>query len=115
MSITKSRLQQIVKEEVRRRARLQEGIPNTMGYRGSRHYDSPMGGRRQTMGGRDEYDDFGGGGPEFMQQWSKGDMVMTGEGSMATVVGASEVDSAVRIRFEDGTMMTIDGNYLERA
>ena len=114
MSITKSRLQQIIKEEVQRATRLREGYPNTMGYRGTRHYDSPSP-RRRTMGGRDEYDDFGGGGPEFMQQWSTGDVVMTGEGSMATVVSASEVDSAVRIRFEDGTMMTIDGDYLERA
>ena len=113
MRITKSRLQQIVKEEVQRAARLQEGIPNTMGYRGTPHYDSPSP-RRRAMGGRDEQDHFGADGPEFMQQWSKGDLVMTGEGSMATVVGASEVDSSVRIRFEDGTMMIIDGNYLER-
>jgi hypothetical protein len=114
MSITASRLRQIVKEEVQRAKTLTEGYPNTMGYRGSRHYDSPMGGRRPTQGGRDEAE-YGPMGDEFMQQWSKGDMVMTGDGSMATVVGASEVDSAVRIRFEDGRVMTIDGDYLERA
>jgi hypothetical protein len=113
MSITASRLRQIVKEEVQRAASLAEGYPNTMGYRGSRHYDSPMGGRRQTMGGRDEAE-YGPMGDEFMQQWSKGDMVMTGDGSMATVVGVSEVDSEVRIRLQDGTVMTIDGDYLER-
>ena len=113
MSITASRLRQIVKEEVQRAKTLTEGYPNTMGYRGSRHYDSPMGGRRQTMGGRDEAE-YGPMGDEFMQQWSKGDMVMTGDGSMATVVGVSEMDSEVRIRLQDGTVMTIDGNYLER-
>jgi hypothetical protein len=77
-------------------------------------YGRGEGGRRGTMGGRDEeeYGDTGGG---FMQKFSKGDMVMTGDGRMATVVHTSEVDSAVRIRLEDGTVMTIDGDYLERA
>jgi len=116
MSITASRLRQIVKEEVQRAKTLTEGYPNTMGYRGPRYggqYDSPMGGRMHTMGGHDEAE-YGPMGDEFMQQWSKGDMVMTGDGSMATVVGVSEMDSEVRIRLQDGTVMTIDGNYLER-
>ena len=122
MTITNNQLRRIIREEVSRMVEASpRGMPSFRGeprdtdYTRGMAYGRGEGGRRQTMGGRDEYDDFGGGGAEFMQKFSKGDRVMTADGAEAVVIYASEVDSAVRIALEDGSVMTIDGDYLERA
>jgi hypothetical protein len=118
MSITASRLRQIIKEEVQRAASLTEGYPNTMGYSGPNRYDNPIMGYRGTRqydrpGGSDE-EEYGSGRAEFRQHLKVGDMVKYWDGTMATVVYASGVDSEVRIRLQDGRVMTVDGDYLER-
>jgi hypothetical protein len=66
-----------------------------------------------TMGGHDE-EEYGDMGGDFMQKFMKGDRVMVGD-QEATVLSASQVDSAVKIELDGGTVMTIDGDYLERA
>lgn len=124
MALKESRLRQIIKEEAKRMMespmeRTPRGMAAPRGEprdtdttRGMAHGRGD-GGRRQTMGGGDEYDDFGG-GDEFAQKFMKGDRVMVGD-QEATVLSASEVDSAVRIELDGGTVMTIDGDYIEHA
>ena len=121
MALTESKLRQIIKEEAKRMMEMDRTPRGMAGPRGPRDMDPNRdmaygrgdSGRRQTMGGGDEYDDFGG-GDEFTQKWSKGDRVMVGD-QEATVLSASEVDSAVKIELENGTVMTIDGDYIEHA
>ena len=122
MALTESKLRQIIKEEAKRMMEMDRTPRGMATPRGEpRDMDTTRGmahgrgdsGRRQTMGGGDEYDDFGG-GDEFTQKWSKGDRVMVGD-QEATVLSASEVDSAVKIELENGTVMTIDGDYIEHA
>ena len=124
MALTESNLRRIIREEARKvmespTERTPRGMAGPRGEprdmdttRGMAHGRGD-GGRMQTMGGSDEYDDFGG-GDEFTQQFMKGDRVMVGD-QEATVLSASEVDSAVKIELDGGTVMTIDGDYLERA
>lgn len=121
MALTESRLRQIIKEEAKSMMEMERTPRGMAGPRGPRDTDTTRGmahgrgdgGRRQTMGGGDEYDDFGG-GDEFAQKFMKGDRVMVGD-QEATVLYASEVDSAVRIELDDGTVTTFDGDYLEHA
>ena len=120
MTITNNQLRRIIREEVTRMVEASpRGMPSGRGEPRDMDHTSGMahgrgeGGRRQTMGGRDEYD-FGG-SDDFTQKFSKGDRVVTTDGAEAVVVSASEVDSAVRIELEDGTRMTIAGDYLELA
>lgn len=121
MALTESRLRQIIKEEAKSMMEMEPTPRGVAGPRGPRDTDSTRdmaygrgeGGRRQTMGGRDEeeYGDMGGG---FMQKFMKGDRVRVGD-QEATVLSASEVDSAVKIELDGGTVMTIDGDYIEHA
>lgn len=123
MRITESRLRQIINEEARALAesygdRTPRGMAGPRGPRDTDYtrdmaYGRGAGGRRQTMGGRDEeeYGDMGGG---FMQKFMKGDRVRVGD-QEATVLYASEVDSAVRVELDGGGVTTFDGDYLERA
>lgn len=122
MALTESKLRQIIKEEAKRMMEMDRtprgmatprGEPRDMDTTRGMAHGRGDGGRHQTMGGGDEYDDFGG-GDEFSQKFMKGDRVMVGD-QEATVLSASEVDSAVRIKLENGTVMTIDGDYIERA
>ena len=126
MALTESKLRQIIKEEAKRMMEMDRTPRGMAAPRGEpRDTDTTRGmahgrgdgGRMQTMGGRDEDfgddDDFGG-GDEFAQKFMKGDRVMVGD-QEATVLGVSEVDSAVKIELDSGTVMTIDGDYIEHA
>lgn len=124
MRITSNQLRRIIREEAIRMIEASpRGMPSGRGeprdtdYTRDMAYGRGAGGRRQTMGGRDEeeYGDMGGG---FMQKFMKGDRVRVGDGAAyqeATVLSASEVDSAVKIELDSGTVMTIDGDYIEHA
>lgn len=123
MRITESRLRQIINEEARALAesygdRTPRGMAGPRGPRDTDYtrdmaYGRGGGGRTQTMGGRDE-EEYGGTTPGFMQKFMKGDRVRVGD-QEATVLSASEVDSAVKIALVGGTVMTIDGDYIEHA
>lgn len=121
MALTESKLRQIIKEEAKRMMEMDRTPRGMAGPRGPRDTDTTRGmaygrgdgGRRQTMGGRDE-EEYGDMGDEFAQKFMKGDRVMVGD-QEATVLSASEVDSAVEIELDGGTVMTIDGDYIEHA
>lgn len=123
MRITESRLRQIINEEARALAEsYSDRTPRGMGgprgprdtdYTRDMAYGRGGGGRTQTMGGHDEeeHGDMGGG---HTQKFMKGDRVRVGD-QEATVLSASEVDSAVKISLDGGVVMTIDGDYIEHA
>ena len=123
MALTESNLRRIIREEARKVMESpMERTPRGMaGPRGPRDTDTTRdmaygrgdSGRMHTMGGHDE-EEYGDMGGDFTQQFMKGDRVMVGD-QEATVLSASEVDSAVKIELDGGTVMTIDGDYIERA